>query len=73
MTKHERQRLTDRTILILNGLLTTTGNRMAGQNGEPGGIPIIVPDQTACDIRAIAHDVLTHGARKARLDTAVTA
>jgi hypothetical protein len=70
MTKNERRRLTDRTILILNGLLTTTGNRMAGENGEPGGIPVVVPDQTARDIYAIAYDVLQHKARKARLDQA---
>jgi len=73
VNKHERKRLTDATILILNGLLTTTGNRTAGQNGEPGGFPVIVPDQTARDIRAIARDVLGHNARKARLDQAVTA
>ena len=63
VNKHERDRLTARTILILEGLLTTAGNRTSRQ-----GIPIEVPSQTAEHIHALARDVLVHGARKARLE-----
>lgn len=66
--KHERDRRTARTMLVLHGLILTAGNRMPGRDGDEGDVPIRVPAQTARDIHALARDVLVHGARKARLD-----
>jgi hypothetical protein len=63
-----RKRLTDATLIALAARLTA-----ASHEHHLGGIPIVVPHQMAQDIRALAYDVLQHKARKARLDTAVTA
>jgi hypothetical protein len=66
--KHIRQQKTDATITKLAMLLVTAGNR-----NSKGGIPVVIPRQLAEDIHALAWDANRHVARKAQLDTAVTA
>jgi hypothetical protein len=68
MNKHARKELTDSTLNKLAMLLVTAGNR----NSERG-IPIVVPAELAEHIHALAWDANRNIARKARLDTAVTA
>jgi hypothetical protein len=63
-----RKRLTDATLIALAARLVAAGNR-----NSDGGVPVIIPRQLAEDIRALAYDRSRHIARKARLDTAVTA
>jgi hypothetical protein len=63
-----RKRLTDATLIALAARLVAAGNR-----NSDGGIPVVIPRQLAEDIHALAYDRSRHIARKARLDTAVTA
>ena len=63
MNRHAQKRLTDATLIELEALLVTAGNRNSN-----GGIPIIVPRQMAEHIHALAHDATRHIARKAQLD-----
>lgn len=55
MNQHARKRLTDSTILILEGLLTTEGRT------------ITVPEAVARNIHALAYDTSKTVARKAQL------
>jgi hypothetical protein len=61
-----RKRLTDATLIALAAMITT---------GRPvgGGTQVIIPPKMITDIPALAYDRSRHIARKARLDTAVTA
>jgi hypothetical protein len=59
-----RKRLTDATVLIIEGLIATEGRQV------PGGVAIVIPHAVARNVHLAAHDVLQHKARKARLDTA---
>jgi len=63
-----RKRLTDATLIELAARLAVAEYR----NSE-GGVPVIIPKRMADDIRALAYDRSRHIARRARLDTAVTA
>lgn len=67
MNRHAARRLTEKTIIELAARLKQAGNRTAGTHGNPGGVPITIPHETAEAIHALAWDITRGIARAAEL------